>query len=529
MMGKARGDLGTRRRLRWSWFGLLMGLQATAVPPLGAQGGRGPIDLTLERMVELTLSSSFRIRNLILDVRREQLNLQAEQARLKSSVEMNLAVPSFRMTSEPRWNSVLQRNEIVQENSRRWEGELSVRQPVILFGYPTNGYFSFNNRMYRYLQIDRNGNEDIRYYNRYYLRYTQPLFQPNSLRNSLEQAKLNLERSELGFQEDVLGVVDEVSREYFDLFQIAVRRDNRRALVRYLERALEMARDLAATDPARSLEVDQIQVELANAREQVQQSESNLRLRLASAKQRLGLSEADSVVIEPVLTFSPVPIDVDEATRYAMDLTPRMRQLTIGLRQSELRLEETKSRGGFRVDLALSYGREKRDEIFDRLWVRPDNSYTLDVNASLPVWDWGARKARLEAGRIGIEQARLRIEEAQIQIISNVRNEVLNVQEFEGRTMAMRDNLELARQVSENSFQRYEAGSIPVTDLILNLRREMDTAENLSDAYVGWRRALVRLQRLTYFDFERRVPVLERYGIRGTTVAVNGAADGTGR
>lgn len=529
MIGKDRGGLKRRRRSRWLWLGLLMGAQGMATSGASAQTGRGPIDLTLERMVELTLSSSFRIRNLILDVRREQLNLQAEQARLKSSVDLNLSVPSFRMTSEPRWNSQLQRNEIVQENSRRWEGELSVRQPVILFGYPTNGYFSFNNRMYRYLQIDRKGNEDIRYYNRYYLRYTQPLFQPNSLRNSLEQARLNLERTELGFQEDVLGVVDEVSREYFDLLQIAVRRDNRRSLVRYLERALEMAKELAATDPARSIEVDQIQVELANAREQVQQAESSLRLRIASAKQRLGLSDADSLVLEPVLTFAPVPIDVEEATLYAMQLTPRMRQLTIGLRQSELRLEETKSRGGFRVDLALSYGREKRDELFDNLWVRPDNSYTIDVNAYLPVWDWGARKARLEASRMGIEQARLRIEEAEIQMVSNVRNEVLNVREFESRTMAMRDNLELARQVSESSFQRYQNAAIPVTDLVLNLRRELDTAENFSDAYVGWRRALVRLQRLTYFDFERRVPVLERYGIRGTTVGTNGGWEGAGR
>ena len=43
--------------------------------------------------------------------------------------------------------------------------------------------------------------------------------------------------------------------------------------------------------------------------------------------------------------------------------------------------------------------------------------------------------------------------------------------------------------------------------------READTAQNLIDAYLGWRRAIARLQRMTFYDFERDVPVLERFNI----------------
>lgn len=487
--------------------------------PLGAQEPTPQpqvIDLTLERMVELSLSSSYQIRRLNLEIQRDQYNLKANQARLRSSVDMDLTIPAFSMTSEPKWNSDLQKNEIIQENTRRWEGEISIRQPVILFGYPTDGYLSFNNRMYRYNQIDDDGNSDVDYYNRYYIRYTQPLFQPNGLKNDLEQAELNLEETQLEFYGDVIDIVDNVSENYYDLFEEHYRRTIYLGLVHDLERALGMARDLAETDSTRVIDVDQIQVELANAREQVQSSESSIRLESASVKRSLGLNDADSIAIDPAFQLDPVPIDMDEAIRYAMELTPRMRQLDISLRDSEIRLEDTKSRGGFRMDLSMSYGRERRDEVFDRIWVDPDNSYTVNVDAYVPIWDWGGRSARIASSQIGIDQTHLRIEEAEIQIVSGVRNEVLNVRDREIRTMAMRENMELARGVSETSFQRYEAGAITAVDLMLTLRRGAETTGNFLGGYLGWRSALRRLWEMTYWDFERQMPVLERFGVEAS-------------
>lgn len=484
-------------------------------PGLSAQEESGVIDLTLERMVELALSRSYQVRQLNLSIERDQHNLRAEQARLKSSVDLDLTMPSYRLTSEPKWNSELQKNEIVQENRRTWEGQLSIRQPVILFGYPTNGYFSFNNRMYRYLQIEQDGDHDVRYYNRYFLRYTQPLFQPNALKNNLEKAELSLENTQLDFYDDVVAIVNSVSGDYFDLFEDTYESVINRGLVENLDRALQLARGLAAADSARSIDVDQMQVEAANAREQLQQSESAFRLRASGVKQSLGLTDLDSVAVAPVFRLEPVVIDVDEATRLALDLTPRMRQLDIALRESEIRLEETKGRGGFRMDLSLSYGRERQDELFDRIWVNPDNSYTVDVQAYLPIWDWGGRSARIAASRIGIDQTRLRIEEAEIQLRARIRNEVLNVREYQERTLAMRENLELARAVSASGFRRYEAGAISAFELIQGLRRESDTANNFLDAYIGWREALLRLQRLTYFDFESGMSILEHFGVSG--------------
>jgi len=491
----------------------------TATLATDGHAQQNEVRLTLDRMVELALSSSFQVRQLNMSIDRRRFGLRAERARLRSRVDLNVSAPDFQSISTPRWNSVLQREEIVHEDSRRLEAELSVRQPVVLFGYPTNGYLSLNNRMYRYTQFDETGDSDLRYYNRYFVRYTQPLFQPNGLKNDLERAELNLEDAQLDFEGDVVELVDDISDDYLRLFETAYERVINDAHVENLMQAVEAADALAAADSTRSIEASQIQVELANAREQVQQSQSEFRLQSASIRTRLNLSESDSLTLEPAITLRPVEIDPEAATRFAMELTPRMRQLDINFREGEINLENTKGRGGFRMDVAFSYGREMQDPVFRDIWGDPTNTYTVDVNAYVPIWDWGQRSARISATQIGLDQTRLRIEQVEQQIRSDVQNQIRNVEEFQSRTVNMEENLRLASDISDSSLALYRDGSVSALELLQTFRREIDTAENFLDAYMGWRQALLRIQQLTFYDFENDLSVLERFGVSAGPVS----------
>ena len=488
----------------------------TGTTPSAAQEAN-VVRLTLDRMVDLALSNSFQVRQLNMSIDRTRLSLQAQRARLKSRIDLNVSAPDFQSVAAPRWNSTLQREEIIHENSRRFEAEISIRQPVILFGYPTDGYLSLNNRIYRYSQIDNDGNSDLRYYNRYFVRYTQPLFQPNGLKNDIESAELDLEDTQLRFYRDVVELVDDLSDDYFELFEIAYEELIDRSHVDDLTAEVAASRTVAATDSTRAIEVGQIQVELANASEQVRQSESEFRLNAASLRTRLNLSETDSITLDPLISVRPVTIDAAQATQFAMELTPRIRQLNIDFRENEIRLEETKGRRGFRMNLAFSYGREMQDPIFDQILADPTNTYTVDVNAYLPIWDWGERSSRINASRIGLDQTRLRIEQAEQSIRSDVQNQVRNAGEFEDRAVAMEQNLLLATELSASSLELYRQGSITALDLLQSFRRQVDTANNFLDAYLGWRRSLLRIQQLTFYDFERGMPLLQRFGVLGGT------------
>jgi outer membrane protein len=489
-------------------------LALSVASPLAAQR---VVNLTLESAVEMAMDDSYQVRRVRLDILRTRKELEAERAGLKSNVSLNFNLPQFEQISEQRWNSTLGRNEIVGSNSRRWQMEFSIEQPLILMGYPTNGYLSLNNRVYRYTQI-RNENHDLTYYNRYFVRYRQPLFQPNALKNSLERAELALQNSELSFQGDAISIIQSITREYNQLFQAAFDIQIAEQMVGNLRQALAAAEVRAAADPGRAIEVSQVQVALSNAESEVQEARSDFRIRSSAIKPSLGLQPSDSISINVgELVLTPVPVDISTAIELGITLRPQLRQLEIQRRQNEISLSTVKGRDSFRLNVELTYGREMQDPSFDGLMSDPKNSYTLGVSGTLPIWDWGARRARIEAQEITLMRTDLSIEETREQIEIDIRNTVENLVEYQRRAESMERNLVLARQVSTSSLDQYVSGAITVLDLLQSYEREDDTARNFLTAYMGYRNALLSLQRMTYYDFETRMPVLERYGVQAAS------------
>lgn len=90
----------------------------------------------------------------------------------------------------------------------------------------------------------------------------------------------------------------------------------------------------------------------------------------------------------------------------------------------------------------------------------------------------------------------------------------------------MQENLERAQRIAEESFSRYQTGTIGILDLLQALRREVDTVNTFLDAFLGWRQSLQRLQDLTYYDFEADLPVLDRFDIDVEAAMENGGTTG---
>jgi outer membrane protein TolC len=387
----------------------------------------------------------------------------------------------------------------------------SVRQPVILFGYPTNGYLSLNNSMYRLQQFAEEG-RSMQYYNRYYVELSQPFFQPNALKNNLEEAEINLQQEKLDFQDNVVDIIDDISDDYFDLFELAYERVIQRRRTSDLKTAVEIA-EQGARAGIDSVASQRLKVELGNAREQVKQLESEFRLQASQMRQQLRLAESDSLHVEPELDVKPLSVSVDQAVEYGYSLRPRLRRLKLNRRENELALANSKGWNSFRAELEATYGLEMRNQDVGSLWNQPENSYSVGVNISIPIWDWGRRESRIQARQIGLKKARLRIEEARRDIRNNISNAVRSLNEYQDRALTMQQNLDMAANVSETSLKRFESGEISALELIQTLNSQTDTAQNLLDAYLGYEQAQLDLLEFTYYDFESQEPIFRRFDL----------------
>lgn len=336
---------------------LLCGTIALAVPVAAQQPEGVPeanaIDMTLERMTQLALSNSYEVRFLDMNIEQSTQSLRAERARLRSSVSLDVSSPVWEDISQEHFSTDLGRNEFFSENELRFEGQVSIRQPVILFGYPTNGYLSLNNRVYRLAQRETDGDRDVEYYNRYFIQYTQPLFQPNELKNSLEEAELDLESEEIDYYDDLLELIDDISDDYFDLFETAYEEGVRAGYVADLQEAAAAALAVSQSDSTRTIELDQIRVELANAEELLRQSRTEFRRRTADLRTQLDLQPTDSITIDPTIDVQPVEVDIERAVQFARTLAPRLRRIRIQERKRQINLDEVQGRNAFEVDVRV--------------------------------------------------------------------------------------------------------------------------------------------------------------------------------
>jgi outer membrane protein len=475
--------------------------------PVRSLQAQNTIHLTIDTALGIAMENSYRVREISMDIEQGRHRLKSRQAGLKSKVYMNLRAPEFNSASDYKWNSVLGKDEIIREDTRRWQTDLSIRQPVIILGRPTNGYLSLNNQIYRYLQT--NGYNEIDYYNRYFVKFEQPLFSPNYLKNDVEDAKLDLENRELEFISDIAEMIEDISEDYYDILLMINRQRIYSEQVETLSELALMINEISADES--SPEVMQIQMELANSRDQLNEAQVSLRRNLTGLKQRLRIDDADTLEVEArIQEIVPITVDRAQAVAYGLKLQPNIQQREINRRRQETRFEETKARDSFRVDLEMTYGQEKHDKNYRELWDEQDNSYSVSVRAYVPIWDWGERKERIKAEEINIKRTDLDLEEERHKIVVDIENAIDNLEEYQTRALSMAENLKISQKLVDISRNRYRAGEISITDLLTILNSRRNSKLNQLDVNIRYRESLLNLMMETYYDYENDIPLVDR-------------------
>lgn len=497
-----------RKARQW---GIILALGCSLLNSPNIVSAQQHVVLTFDSAVNIAMKNSYRIRQLELGIERTRYWLKANRAALKSKVYLNLHSPEYEAVSDYKWNSTLQKDEIIYQNTSLWQMDLSIRQPVVILGYPTNGYLSLNNKVYRYLQ-KTDGEKDIKYYNRHFVKFEQPLFKPNTLKNNIEDAELDLEENELDYLSDQIDMIDDIADDYYDLFELAYMNNIFAHEADNLEKIYDIAVEFAAQDSNLTLEAIQAKIEYANAQEDLLENQSDTRLEISRMKQRLRMSDLDSLTIgELDVSIKPIDINIDRAIQYGYTLRPRLRLLDIRRRKDEIDVNNAEGWDAFYVNLEMTYGLEKQDEYYEELVNDYDNSYSVSVNAYIPIWDWGRRKARIEAERISLKKTELYIEESRNQIRSEIINAVANLKEYQTRAINLQNNLEAMHEITEISIEQYRNGEISFNDILQVVVRERETQSNFLDAYLGYKKSLLTLMINTYYDYERDVPLIDRF------------------
>ena len=473
------------------------------------------IDLTLEKAVDIAMKNSYGIKMLEMRLKSSTMGLKAEQNSLKTQVFMNFVAPNLQNISENRWNSEYERDEIVRLNTSLWQSEVSVKQPLIFFGYPTDGSLSLNYKLYQYSQTNDFGDSQTDFYNRLYLKFEQPFFLPNHMKNKLEEAELSLKDNKLSFDEDKMSILKDISLDYYELFKISFSENIYKERIKQLNRIYRIAQSIFTSDSAYRIDVNQIMLEQNNVNEKLLNIQSSYREKVANIKQKLRLNPEDSILVEPKINLEPLKIDVEKAIGYGLKNNPVLKMLEIDKKRSEIYKEYVKGDNTFHMTLMATYGLEKKQGEFQSLWEKFYNSNSITLNAYLPIWDGGERDYRLKAEDLKINQNELRIVEKEEEVITNIRSNFSSMNDYYNRSVSMQHSIELARKIALEKINQYSKKSVTLNNLLKTIDQVSDTKENFIGVYTQYVKALLNLKSETYYDFRNQLLLIDNFENEG--------------
>ncbi len=474
----------------------------TPLPP--AQGSQIDLDLALR----YALDQSWRMERLKLDLKRDQFNLEASRAGLKSNASMNFTIPNYDQSIKEITDPDTGNPRVISTRGARYQAGLSIRQPL-----PTDGVVSLNGQFNRTQDMLFSHTPGLKTYNsKFFVRFEQPLLRPNGTQMDIRRAELRLERTELRFVDQQIDIINDVSRSYFELYERTYQTWLADEEVERLGQAYSLARRRFQAGTLTEVEMLQLDVDLADRRDRASTAEGRLTRKKSDFKQDIGLGLDEEVAVEIDLTYTPVDIDRQLAIRRALDHRTEVRQQEISREFDEMDLKERRSWNSIRGTISLTLGLEGRGEDTQQLYdafLEPDQTRGAAINFSVPLWDWGRNRAQVNSKLTDLEKTERTLEESKVSIEREVRDVVDRVAESQRRLELLVTSVEAAERSYRLSLTQFESGTLGVQDLVLIQNRLADARRSYLNAYLDYRRALIDLMSRTYWDWERDQPLID--------------------
>ena len=452
--------------------------------------GDEPRILTLEESLKIALERSYDIKYMEQELIRDQENVKAARSALKSNANFEFFTPSFK--TEYRevydWENDMFKYEYTQKN--RMMSQLVINQPI-----PTNGNFSINYDFFHETQLG-----DVRNFSNYlYLKFEQPIFTPNVLSMGIRRAELGLESTELNYKDEKLEIEYNITRSYFYLFSAFAQVDINEKMVELLEESYNIARDLQKRELIEEMGILQLEVELANSRDELLTREGNLERQKNSFKQNIGLPPPEDIRIITDLSYIQVNID-DEL---------REKTIAIGIKNS-IRIKENeirKEHGALRVidmdrlrefkgSIVTTFGLDKKDPYFTETLKNPDQTRSVTLELNLPLWDWGRNKAQVRSAEASLRRSEISLEESILDIKRRLEDELRELQEASNRLEILERSKGLAEKSYYLGLDKFKNNEISSQDLILSLEQLIRSNNAFLNAFIDFQLAKAQLKRM---------------------------------
>ncbi len=459
--------------------------------------------VTLETALASAEKGSPTIQRYLYTIEQNQYSLQAQKADLKSRFSLTLNPIDFsnRRTFDNQFSQWFTNENFTST------GTFQVDQPILR----TDGTISLINSFgWRSNSSEIAGfgeNSNEAFSNNLYLLLNQPLFTYNRRKQQLAELELTYENANLNYSIQRLQLEKTIASQFFDVYLAQLNLDISKEEMSNTNKNFETVKNKVEAGLLAEEELYQAELNFANAQLSVQDNE----LALANAeelfKREVGMDIDEDIQLVTDLEITPIVVDLDQAIEYALNSRMELRQRQIEIERSFFEMERTKSQNEFRADLQMTLGIFGDDPRLGRIYDNPTRNPSVALSFQLPIFDWGARKARIKAQEVAIESQRLDLDQDKIQIRMDLRREFRNLEAQLPRIDIARKSVENAERTYEINLERYINGDLTGIDLNQFQSQLSSKKIEYAQALINYKTQILNLKILTLYDWEKREPV----------------------
>jgi outer membrane protein len=456
--------------------------------------------LTLEQSLIIAESNSPTMKKTRLNLIRNQENLNAQNAALKSNFSLTLNPIGYTQNREfndliSKWNS---------RKTTESYGNFTVSQPIVL----TDARISLTNRFgYKDSYSEYSGTTTKGFSNNLSLNLEQPLFTYNRTKLSLKELQLALENAQLNYAIQLLSLEKQVAQGFYLVYQQQQSLDIANQAYQNMQKSYEVSKNKVDAGISPREEMFQAELNLATTKSDFENKQVSLENAKDDFKLLIGMSLYDDLIVMPNITVDTVAVDVSFAIDQGLVNRMELRQRKINIETSEFDLIQTKALNEFKGSLGLSLGLFGDNEKFQDVYANPTDNETVALSLTIPLWDWGERKSRIKASEATIETANITLEEEQNNIILGIRKVYRNLLNLQNQIEIARQSVTNAQLTYDLNLEKYKNGDLTGMDLNIYQNQLSEKQLTYTNSLISYKLELLNLKIQTLYDFEKKEAV----------------------
>ena len=423
--------------------------------------------LTLEKALEIAYQQSPSIIQSKMSLEQSELALIQQKASLKSQFSLNLNPFQYtRSTSFDEYNTQWYTRKSMSSGL-----DFRISQPIKW----TDGTITLSNSFN--WQDDDNqsfGAKSTSFSNNLSLNLEQPIFTYNKTKMQLKRLEFNLEKAKIQYALAQLNIEKNVTSAFYSVYQSYKR--------------LVTAREAEVTLATNENSLADTETSYENTKDQF--------------KQTLGLPLDIDISILPDIQIDSVHVDVNQAVKYALTQRMEIRQQQIAIEEGIFSLIEARDNNKFKGSISARVGLMGQGNKFNGAFSKPDDNETIGITLTVPIWDWGARKANIRSSELSNENTEISNEEERKSIILNVRQVCRELPKLLRQIEIARQTVKNAERTYDINAEKYRSGTLTGMEL-KNQQTQLTDAKNaLTDAIISYKLKLLDLKIQTLWDYQ---------------------------